>query len=389
MFRERIIYWPNYEPKRKHYEFIIGRHFNYNTNQFEDTKIIMRSWGNNLAEAMPRYGKSVLMKDLTIKISKVRKVIIFDYAGEWKHSIFKYNPDAPYPIKMNRSQVKILENFTFNILAFTNKEDFISMGFNELQAPILADIINEAKDVHKGNIDRISEILSDLPVSQGAQIAFNRRYHTTLISPLFTSTKTGISTRWGIIRKYFWQGEDDTRTIYDFPGEFQKKTHIIIDLSRNDQDFDKGMKRAYAGKILEQIRQFPKLFIDTKPVFVFEEARMLFPYQDESSMKYSTNIQIYNMVTHDPKKGVAIFFIVQHEKQIYESILENIHDVIAGRVQNPTEWLKKILKETRLRYDPEHNIREFLYLPVTSDRNNPTYIKFRPVIPGMFYNSDL
>lgn len=370
-----------YDPRREYY-FTIGNHFNYDKNEFEETKFVMRRWGNCIIEAQPRYGKSSLIKDLTVKISKVRRVVIFDYGGEWQNNITKYNLNALYPDRLVGH--KVLTNFTFKIVDFGSVEDYASMGFDGWQAKIVFDVLKETEKLHQGNIERITEIISNLPVKTSTYKGFNQKYGTSLVGPINSSSKTSITTRWGVIRNYFWQGPKDSRALYDFKDELIHNTHLLIDLSGTDSSFDVWMKRAYVGKILEQM--FPA-FADAKPVFVCEESRMLFPNWN-GDIGLSSNVQIYNLVTHAPKLGVMIIFIAQHENQIYQPILENIHTRIVGRVQRAPSWLAKIFHKTRLLYDPEHNIREFLYLDVTSDPNNPQYIKFRPVEPSVSFISD-
>jgi hypothetical protein len=370
-----------YDPRREYY-FTIGHHYNYDKCIFEDTKFVMRRWGNVIIEAQPRYGKSALSKDLVVKISKIRRLVIFDYGGEWEHDITRYNAHAEYPDRLVGH--KILKNFTFNILTFNKKEDFASMGFDGLWASIVCDIIRETEKIHEGDIEQISEILSNIPVKNTMYRGFNAKYGTTLAGPINASIKTSITTRWGIIRNFFWQGVGDKRVIYDFKEELLHNTHLLINLSGNSDGFDEWMKRAYTGKILEQM--FPA-FAEAKPVFVCEESRMIFPNW-QGDVALSSNVQIYNVVTHAPKLGVMIIFIAQHENQIYQPILENIHTRIIGRVQKAPPWIARIFKRTRLVYDPEHNIREFLYMDVTSDTSNPTYIRFRPVEPCVYYKSD-
>ena len=60
------------------HRFNIGREYDHQTGGLRDTSFIMRSWGNVLVESQPRWGKSVRVKDLVVKISKIRKIIIFD-----------------------------------------------------------------------------------------------------------------------------------------------------------------------------------------------------------------------------------------------------------------------------------------------------------------------
>jgi hypothetical protein len=60
------------------HKFQIGQEYDHQTGGLRDTMFVMRRWGNVLVEAAPRYGKSVLVKDLIVKMSKKRKIIIFD-----------------------------------------------------------------------------------------------------------------------------------------------------------------------------------------------------------------------------------------------------------------------------------------------------------------------
>lgn len=351
-----------------------------NTYNGEDALFNMRSWGNYIIQAMPRYGKSVVSKDLAVQISKHRQVIVFDFGGEWKNAVTRYNMDAPYPDKI--VGYNLLSNFTFKITDFSNKEDFASLGFEGHNANTLAEIIKETKNYHQGNLYRISEILGALPTrGDGSFSFFNKKYGSTLTSNIHSSTKISICSQWDLIKKYFWTGTKDTRKIIDFKKELMKGKHIIINLQEEDKSLKKFVGRAYIGKILEQMRSGWKY---TKPFIFVEEARTFFPNYN-GKIQLSSNVQVNDLVTYAPKEGVSIMFIVQHENQIYNNLLQNIHAKIVGIVREPGSGQEF---KVPLEFDIIRNVRQFVYVDVNSTENRFRYIRFQPRIPCMQFRSD-
>lgn len=346
----------------------------------EEVMFNMRSWGNYTIQAMPRYGKSVVSKDLAIQISKFRQVIIFDFANEWVDSVTHYNMNAPYPDKL--VDYILLNDFTFKITEFSNKEDFASFGFDRDQASILADLIRDTKNYHQGDIYKITEILQNIPTNKGHDLrAYNMKYGCNMTSTQHSSTKVTICTHWDLIKKYFWQGNKDERRLIDFKKEFLKGKHIIINLNDSDASLRKFVGRAYIGKILQHTRPVWKY---TKPFIFVEEARTFFP-NHHGKIQLSSNVQVNDLVTYAPKQGVSIMFIVQHENQLYSPILQNIHAKIVGIVREPGIGKEY---EVALDYDPTRNIREFIYMDVNSTQNRFRYEKFKPRVPCMRYVSD-
>jgi hypothetical protein len=362
------------------YLFPIGKHYNYTQKQFKITNYVMRRWGNLMIEAQPRYGKSVIAKDLAIKMSKKRKIIIFDFSAEWTDNITKYNMWAPYPDKL--VSYKVLQGFTFNVMEFNNDDDYASMGFTGMHAAITCSIITQSVSFHQGNIDLIGEMLGNLPIKRNSHYAFNNSYGTKLTSPINFATRSKICTHWDTIKRYFWQGEQDKRMIYDFAKEAKNSNHLIIDLSAARGTIaSEWIARAYAGKILEQLKT---VWSEIKPVMFFEESRTLFPsYEGEIAL--SSNDEAYDLVTHGPKNGVCCVFIVQHQNQIYPKLLENIQMKIVGVVQKPGSGPEYSVSLT---YDPGNNVREFVYMDVDSTAGRFKYKKFRPMIPCMEYRSE-
>jgi hypothetical protein len=356
----------------------LGKTYNWNTRQFEDVYLKLRRWGNVMAEAQPRFGKSVITKDICIKISKFRPVVIFDHSGEWKNNVTKPNKRSETPMVL--SGFKLVEKFTFNIREFSNEGDFASMGFEGPQAQIVCDCINEGWKKHNYDLEKITRMLSELPEKNGAEVFYNRKWDTRLLSRIHSSTKASLLLWWKKIMSFFYQGPNDDRAIYDFEELLRKHDHLIINM-KTGEDESQFINRTYAAKIIEQM--WPEL-VNSKPVFFFEEARMLFPVW-EGKVQLSSNHQAYNLVTHGPKLGVSCFFIVQHANQLYARLLENIHVRIMGRVASKGHGK---IYQVPLEYNPELNIREFLLCDVDSSFNKIKYTKFRPCVPCMSFVSD-
>lgn len=365
------------------YRFHIGYHLDYKHNEKRETYFVMRRWGNCLVEAQPRFGKSSLIKDLIVKISKKRKVVIFDYNGEWEGSVLKYNRDIYNPPEFEDRMVgvKVLKNFTFKLTDFNSPEDFMSMGFQHNQVHLTCDLIQDTLRFHKGDVQVVSEIMSMLPTRGVDLQGFNNKFGAKLLSPINSATKNSLNTWWKIIRRYFWQGKSDRRQLINFDKELLDNNHLIISLGSGDRGVSPFVARTYCAKILQYMR---RVWHRARPVLVFEEARLLFPFQ-RGDVNLSSNEEVYDLVTLAPKLGVHPFFIVQHSRQLFQSILENIHIKILGMVQFGGGGREYFIP---LKYDPTRNIREFLYLDVTSNPQRLKYTKFRPCIPCMKYRSD-
>ena len=361
------------------HKYHIGHKWNYDKQVAEEVYYIMRPYGNDLLEAMPRYGKSSLSKDLTVKISKHRQVVVFDYNGEWANSLGTYNYDAPYPDRM--VNYRVIKNFTFNVMDFSSPGDFVSLGFDSLPAHTVCEVIHQSAWYHKGDLNLISEVLNDLPVKKDQHHWFNRKYRTARTGPINFSTKSTLTTWWDMVRPYFWQPDDD-RSIFNFGDLLLSNDHLIIDLGAGQEFLSKAIARAYCGKILQQMKP---VWIHCKPFFLFEEARMLFP-RDESRIMLSSNEAGYNLVTMAPKEGVSAMFLCQHEEQLFAPLLENIHRKIIGVVRNPPPSPEFKIK---LEFNPATKTREFLLLDINSTPNNLKYTKFRPVTPAVRYESQL
>lgn len=358
---------------------LLGTKWDFKQAMWVDLYMTMRRWGFLLIEAMPRYGKSALAKNIVVQISKFRKIIIFDYNNEWINNITRYNMDSPYPDKL--VGYKILKDFTFNLLDFTNESDFVSLGFSDIQARIVCSIIKDSAHMHKGVISEVDLILSAIPTNEYKYKAYNEKYGTHLLTKINDATKTSIITRWSTIKEYFWLGPTDQRVIYDFEKEISENDHLIVSLFFKNSEVSTNLARAYTGKLMEKMKDTWEKY---KPFVIVEESSALFPNYT-SEIQLSSNLQMYNLVSRCPKLGVSVMLLCQHQNQLYVRLLENVHQRITGIVQKPTAEPQY---EVKLEYDPERNIREFIYMDVGCTPNNFRYDVFRPAIPCTEFESN-
>jgi len=326
--------------------------------------------------ARPRYGKGGVTKPLVVKLSKTRHILFFDYKSEWVRHITKYNVHSNAPDKI--IDVRIIQDFTFKLSQFNRPSDFIALGFDYDQCMYLTSMINDGYSHYEDDVLKFREMLREIPVREkgGAVAAFNRKFGTTLDSPMNYNSKVSLINHFRFIDKWFWQGESDQRPIHDFAKLWAGSRNMIINLKPKGESTNEMRARAFCGKILQQIRS---THIYKHPVIGFEEARHLIP-NGIYKVPPSSISEIYDLVTDYPKYGVNVILIAQSETQLHPLILSSMFgQAIIGKLDFVEGGAFKEISE-RL----DASIREFCLI---DDNSKQWY--FTPGLPCCEYESDL
>jgi hypothetical protein len=113
--------------------------------------------------------------------------------------------------------------------------------------------------------------------------------------------------------KWFWQGKDDKRPVYDFTKEWIENKNIFIDFTTiDDGDIEsKFRNQTFFGKIMEQMEpSFSKI----QGILVIEEADVLIP-NPRHGLRASSNIQMIKFSAKAPKMGMACVLLMQNREQ--------------------------------------------------------------------------
>jgi len=334
--------------------------------------------------ANPRYGKSAIAKHIVCEVGQFRKVMIFDYNGEWRKDVLSYNPRSFFPKKL--TNVIIVQNMVFKISDFTNPQDFISLGFTPDSAGFLS-VCASARSFHHDNVDKLVELIKDLPTAQSIKRGFGKNaeyvdciqefnnkyapYGISLDYRIPEATKMSMLKNFFFIQDWFWKGKKDKRVLYDFNKLWKFYDHIIIDLS-SGFGTNENYAQAYVGKILEKLRPFFHLH---KPLFVFEEARFLAPRLDMGMGLQPSSLSIIeDLATVHPKAGVAIMLVTQSETMISRRVCEHSTVRLIGTTNDNGE--PYAIARQNVRWKPEKNYRTMIMYHA-----NRTWVHFEPAMP--------
>ena len=274
-------------------------------------------------------GKSAHAKDIVVKLSKYRKICIFSLRGEWEKHIVEYNPYYKAE-KQKLINYKLLDDYCIKISEFDEQGDWISLGFSELGIIVLSKLVNEGKKYYQDDPEKFQGLLNLLPTKQvnkeGTDLldAYENDFGIELNSPVFPQVKQSIINRFENIKKWFWF-EGDTRNYYVFSKEWILNDNLIINISN-----DRFKARALCGLILRKLKS-----VLNRGLFVFEEARVLFPDYPPDKPEYelpSSIREIYDILTMGRKEGIAVLLITQREDQLYKPALEHFFTkIIVGK----------------------------------------------------------
>jgi len=341
----------------------------YNKFTGEPTHFMERLlYGITVIAAQTRYGKSVLEKMLEVNIADVRRILIIDYYGEHKNIRYpnffsgdKYIRGVP--------DLFIVENLSYYIGDFNDEGDWMSLGFTEPSAGILAKIANNIES-HGNNIEAFRNILSKLPIKGEELDDFREAYPDIRMDDKINSaTKVSIITRFnfGVKKGLFCESSDVKEgkklRIDDFFKLMMKHKHVLINLKLESGDGSVG--RAYVGKILQSLASDkPQKLEALKLAIFFEEADVVFPstVSDGIEKKLSSNYWINKYVLKYQKWNPELFFVVQDLANLNPDIVNNAHKLILGiiPINNFSKKYKEIIDT--LEWKPMVNYREFCFV---------------------------
>jgi hypothetical protein len=344
------------------------------------------NYGVNIILAKPRYGKSVLVKNLYTQIAEYRPVIILDYIGE--HSGTKWPNFRSRHKTACIPDLHTIKDFAFLITDFDQIDDWVSMGFTERSAPILFELLKFG-NIHNNDPAIFFDLLTKLPTKEIQIPAFNAEfgeYGLSVQTPFNTAIKTSLvsyfSNVWnsGLIMS---QEEADSgygKTYIENWGDYAlSHPHLNINLNLVTSGNVK-LARASIGKILDQLVSYLPMI---RPLIVVEEADFIAPNIDDSS-KITSLYQLRNYVLKHQRTGVELMFITQDPNNLDQSIITSGTTFIMGN-HAPCSSTSAILDEPhlnyskdvihKLRFDRYKNIREFAIMQAG---NGGRYQIFQP-----------
>jgi len=300
--------------------------------------------------------------DLTVKISKHRKTIVFDYAGEWKPRITHANYDSTTPMKM--SNVDMIDDFTFYLSDFTDYNSMVSCGFSKESRAVMAEFF-KAKDVHNNDPEKLLFVLQQLPtnkenVEKWKESGLSKRFSNVMQNTMMPMIKDSILNHYVRIKDWFHQGKDEKRPVINWEQKLKSKKHLIINLSEFKSGQTNELRaRSWVGLIFKQWREHLRY---VKPFIVIEEASRVCP-NTGNTPDYEMPSSVYHLshlASVGPKEGVAVMYIAQSINQLPVSITQYVHATLVGiQPRTAPEWLQKISRMLRFNY-PYY--REFMYV---------------------------
>lgn len=318
-----------YQIKNKQLKIPLGKYLRGNISP--DLIFHNTGWQRILIEGESGAGKSAHAKDIVVRVSKSKKVCVFSLKGEWEKHVTDYNPYYKAS-KQKLINYKLLDNYSIKLSEFDDPSDWISLGFSEMGCGLLSQLIKEGKEFYKDDPKEFQLVLNSLPTKQITKEGLNLLYEyekdfgILLNSPVFPQIKQSIIMRFEFIRDWFWVPNDE-RNYFDFVNEWMFNDNLIINISN-----DRFKARALCGLIL---RKLSKFHWQTRGLFVFEEARVLFPDLPSETPEFllpSSVRQIYDILTMGRKEGISVLLITQREDQLYKPAIEHFFTkIIVGK----------------------------------------------------------
>ena len=336
-------------------------------------------YGVIIVIAQPRYGKSILVKNLYTQIAEHRNLVIFDYQGE--HIDSKYGNWRSKDRIDFLPELKTIENFGFYVSDFDQFADWTSMGFSIKGVPILMKILKEV-EVHQNSPTELLKILSYLPTSDKDVIKFNNIWpEIDITEPINYSVKQSLVSTMnaviatGLIIAVVGTDEHQEKTpgkihIDDWAKLVIETPHLNINLNLFSSG-SVGIARASVGKILEKLLP---ILSKVKPLIVAEEAAKICPNTGESDNEIITSqMQLRDYVIRHQRTGVKLMFITQDPNLLDQDTLGAGMTWIFG-IHKPNATTKSILDTynlnyekdivSKLRHDNDKDLRDFAIMDV-------------------------
>ena len=344
--------------------------------------------------AVPRYGKSIEVRNLYTQIGAYRNIVILDYQGE--HSDSRWGNWRSNHRTTFIPGLVTIENFGFYVSDFDQYSDWSSMGFSPKSIPLLMRIVKNI-GVHENSPDEIIRILSNLPTSNDSVYDFQDVWPELNISePVNYSIKQSMINMMrgvidsGLVIAEVGSDEHQKNTpdkihIDDWAKLIQDIPHININLNLFSSGSVK-LARAGVGKILEK---FLPVLASVKPLIVVEEAAKICPNTGETDEEQITSqLQLRDYVIRHQRTGVKLMFITQDPNLMDQDTLGAGMTWIFG-IHTPNAKMKSVINShnlnyekdivSKLRHDDEKGLRDFAIVEVGK---GGTYTKFTPYDSG-------
>ena len=340
--------------------------------------------------AQPRYGKSILVKNIYAQIAEHRNLIIFDYQNE--HADSRWGGWRSKDRIDFLPELKTIEKFGFYVADFNTFADWTSMGFSYKSVPILMKVLKEV-DVHNNSPTELLNILSNLPTGDKDVIKFNKWWpEIDVTEPVNYSMKQSLVSTMsaviatGLIIAEVGSDEHQEKTpgkihVDDWAQLVIENKHLNINLNLFSSG-SVGIARASVGKILEKLLP---ILSKVKPLIVLEEAAKICPNTGESDNEVITSqTQLRDYVIRHQRTGVKLMFITQDPNLLDQDTLSGGMTWIFG-IHKPNATTKAILDTynlnyekdivSKLRHDNDKGYRDFAIINVGSGGK---YEKFTP-----------
>lgn len=306
--------------------------------------------GSSITLGRPGSGKSVTLKTIISQV-KERRILIIDPHSEYE--------DCQYPNFLSRISAKqdftIIKDIAIPITQFTTT-DLETMGFTYIAAEYLKSYIRQNKEQYANNPKALAKHIKsmdehDFPSSVSSTINNMKRTMQFLAD-----------------NNFFYDQTDKRRPLEDRPGnhiaELLQDSNIILDLKMRGASDIKRI-RAYVGIILRNLTTLKKegktYLSRCKPFIIIDEADKIAPQMEDETAQFSSTSILIEYVLKLRKEGVFIMFATQNYDLMHKNVVENVQSYIIGKLDMGR--YKELT--TRLRYNPDNDIREFLYI----DRN--------------------
>lgn len=327
-------------------------------------------YGVIVVVARPRYGKSVICKNLYVQQAQHRNLVVFDYQGE--HMDTKWgnwdSPDVAFIPGM-----KILENFAFYINDFRQFTDWVSMGFKESAAAIILDLL-QYQDLHMNDPYYLKWLMTLLPTRDDDLIKFNETFKD---AGLTRDVRVPDATKMGMVNHMDrvlgsglliapvdtenWKTQSPgVEHIDNWAQLMQDNNHIVINLNMQSRG-SVAIAQTLVGKILDEILPIMPY---TKPLIVVEEADFLAPNMPEESITSLIMLRAYAL--KHQRTGLKLMVITQNPNMLDQELLQASTTWIMGHhdasyassnaLDTPTHSYMDVIKG--LKFDFPHD-REF------------------------------
>lgn len=339
-------------------EIRLGKGFAANFNNYQKyAKLFVHQtgWTRTLILGESGGGKSALAKDAVVRLSKYRRMVVFSLRGEWEKHCTEFSSNI-HAEKYKMDDVKIISRYSVKLTDFTEKRDFISLGFSVNSSAIMELLISKGYRYHQNDVDKFKEMLRFFPTKQYEYIKngkekikvdlvqeYKNAYGVEIDTKTYDMTSVNLISQFRDIEDWIWR--EGGLPYVDFAEEFKKNRHLIINIGE-----DKQKAMCLCGLVMRKLRNVD---IRMKPVFVFEELSILCPDKYDSIPDKDIPSSIYeirDILKTGRKEFIGFIGIVQHHTQIDKECLNHIfsfifvgrYDMFSGEIGELAKSLKWI-----------------------------------------------